>query len=102
MQMDVGTAVEPDIAVAAEADLGPSAAIRVLRLVQQLMADRAIVGKLDPEVELRDVGLDSMDIVRLVLAVESEFACTIPDNRITPANFRTVSSVCALVSELSA
>jgi acyl carrier protein len=36
---------------------------------------------------LRDVGLTSLDMTSLVLAVEAEFSIRIPDRAITPANF---------------
>jgi acyl carrier protein len=39
-------------------------------------------------------------MVSLVLSVESEFALEIPETQITPANFRSVSAIDALVASL--
>jgi len=39
-------------------------------------------------------------MVNLVLAVESELAVSIPERDITPANFRSVASIEALVTAL--
>ena len=39
-------------------------------------------------------------MVNLMLAVEAEFAVKIPDRDMTPANFRTIARIDALVGEL--
>jgi acyl carrier protein len=49
---------------------------------------------------LRDAGLTSMDMVNLVLAVESEFDLMIPETSITPANFRSVAAISTLIDVL--
>jgi acyl carrier protein len=41
-----------------------------------------------------------MDMVNLVLAVESEFDLMIPEASITPANFRCVAAISSLVGAL--
>jgi acyl carrier protein len=41
-----------------------------------------------------------MDMVNLVLAVESEFDLLIPEVSITPANFRSVAAISSLVGAL--
>ena len=46
--------------------------------------------------------MTSLDMVNLVLAVESELAISIPERDITPANFRSVSTIEALVAALRA
>jgi acyl carrier protein len=47
-----------------------------------------------------EVGLTSLDAVRLVLLVENEFDLTIPQSKITLANFRSVSTISRLIHEL--
>ena len=42
---------------------------------------------------LVDVGLTSMDMVNLMLAVEAEFDFTIPQSEITPENFQSVETL---------
>jgi len=68
--------------------------------VQKLLSERSITRKIKPEDDLRDAGLTSMDMVNLVLAVESEFDLMIPETSITPANFRSVTAISSLVGAL--
>ena len=73
---------------------------RVTALVRRILAERSIERPFSAEDDLREVGLTSLDMVNLVLAVESELAVSIPERDITPANFRSVSAIEALVSAL--
>jgi acyl carrier protein len=73
---------------------------RVAALVRRILAERGIERAFSAEDDLREVGLTSLDMVNLVLAVESELAVSIPERDITPANFRSVSSIEALVTAL--
>jgi acyl carrier protein len=66
---------------------------RVLALVQSILDQNAITAQLDPESLLVDVGLTSMDMVNLMLGVESEFDFTIPQAEITPENFQSVKTL---------
>ena len=77
-----------------------SAAERVISVVQRLLTQRSISRKVEPADDLRDAGLTSMDMVNLVLAVETEFDVMIPESRITPANFRCVAAISSLVEAL--
>jgi acyl carrier protein len=51
---------------------------RVAAVVRRLLADRSITRSFTAQEDLRDVGLTSLDMVNLVLAVESELAISIP------------------------
>jgi acyl carrier protein len=73
---------------------------RVNAVVQKLLTERSIKRSVNPEDDLRDAGLTSMDMVNLVLAVESEFDLMIPEISITPANFRSVAAISSLVGTL--
>ncbi|HKC34200.1 MAG TPA: phosphopantetheine-binding protein [Xanthobacteraceae bacterium] len=73
---------------------------RVAALVRRILAERAIDRPFSADDDLREVGLTSLDLVNLVLAVESELAVSIPERDITPANFRSVSTIEALVTAL--
>jgi len=73
---------------------------RVAELVRQLLAKRAIDRTLGAEDDLGDSGLSSLDMVNLMLAVESEFDLTIPERDMRPANFRTIARIEALVVSL--
>lgn len=77
-----------------------SAAERVISVVQRLLTQRSISRTIEPADDLRDAGLTSMDMVNLVLAVETEFDVMIPESRITPANFRSVAAISSLVEAL--
>jgi acyl carrier protein len=85
---------------AAMTTLDVSAGERVTELVERILAERSINRAFTPNDDLRDVGLTSLDMVNLVLAVESALAVTIPEYAITPANFRSVATIETLVRGL--
>ncbi len=70
-------------------------------VVRRILADRSITRPFSADDDLRAVGLTSLDMVNLVLAIESELALSIPEGDITPANFRSVSSIEALVAAVA-
>ena len=71
---------------------------RLLALVKSILKQNAIAADLEPATLLVDVGLTSMDMVNLMLAVEAEFDFTIPQSDITPENFQSVTSLNRLVA----
>jgi len=73
---------------------------RLLRLVEQLLPDLPGPRIVSAEAVLTDLGLSSIKMVSLMLEVEAEFDITIPQSDITPENFRSVSSMEALVARL--
>jgi len=73
---------------------------RIIAVVRRLLAERSITRTFTAQEDLRDVGLTSLDMVNLVLAVEFELAIGIPEAEITPANFRSVATIDALVEGL--
>jgi acyl carrier protein len=77
-----------------------SATERVAAVVRRLLVDRSITRAFTAQEDLRDVGLTSLDMVNLVLAVEAEFGVGIPEAEITPANFRSVAVIEALIEGL--
>jgi acyl carrier protein len=70
---------------------------RLLALVKSILDQNAITAQLAPATLLVDVGLTSMDMVNLMLAVEAEFDFTIPQEEITPDHFQSVETLKALV-----
>ncbi len=70
---------------------------RLLALVKAILKQNAIAADLAPATLLVDVGLTSMDMVNLMLAVEAEFDFTIPQSDITPENFQSVATLERLV-----
>jgi acyl carrier protein len=71
-------------------------------VVHRMLKQRSIDRRASPEEDLRDVGLSSLDMVELVLSVESELDLTIPEAAITPRNFRSIAAIDALVTALQA
>jgi acyl carrier protein len=73
---------------------------RISALINRMLSERSLPCPVFPDDDLRSAGLSSMDMVNLVLAVESEFDVSIPDADITPARFRSISTIAALVTSL--
>jgi acyl carrier protein len=74
---------------------------RVASLVRPLLAKRSIDRLVDDDDDLTEGGLSSLDLVTLMLGAEVEFDIKIPDSDMTPANFRSISRIVALVSSLT-
>jgi acyl carrier protein len=72
---------------------------RIVTLVQRFLDSRQLRAVCSEDV-LNEVGLTSLDAVRLVLLVEDEFELTIPTKEITRANFRSISTIARLISKL--
>ena len=75
-------------------------AVTGARLVADFLARQSVHRTIRPEDNLRELGLTSMDMVNIVLKVESVCDVTIPDREITPANFRSVAAIDSLVTSL--
>jgi acyl carrier protein len=73
---------------------------RVADIVLQLLERRAVKKPDQLGDDLRAIGLSSLDMVNLMLAVEAEFDLKIPEAEMTPQNFRSISSIDALVTSL--
>jgi len=73
---------------------------RVVGIVREILERRSPGRSLRPDEDLRDAGLNSLDMVNLMLAVEAEFDLKIPDAEMTLRNFRSISAIDALVSSL--
>jgi acyl carrier protein len=73
---------------------------RVERLVLEILERNSILPSAPLGDELVDIGLSSIDLVNLMLAVEAEFDLTIPQSELTVENFRSVSTIIKLVDRL--
>ncbi|MGJ4902345.1 phosphopantetheine-binding protein [Bradyrhizobium sp. HKCCYLRH2060] len=71
---------------------------RIVALVRDILAQNASSTDVTADAKLVDIGLTSMDMVNLMLALESEFDFTIPQELITPENFQSVATLERLVS----
>ncbi|MBV8577809.1 MAG: hypothetical protein JOZ58_22585 [Acetobacteraceae bacterium] len=73
---------------------------RVLSVIRNILKQNDAVADLHPETQLVDIGLDSTDMVALMLGVEAEFNITLPQPEITPENFESVRSLESMILKL--
>ncbi len=73
---------------------------RVADIVFQILERRAVNKPDQLGDDLRAIGLSSLDMVNLMLAVEAEFDLKIPEADMTPQNFRSISAIDALIAAL--
>jgi acyl carrier protein len=77
-----------------------TANVAVADVVRRVLDARSIAQAVLPHEDLREAGLTSLDMVSLVLSVESEFDIKIPEREITPRNFRSIATIETLVARL--
>ncbi len=71
---------------------------RLIALVKQVLGPSAAVPDPFPvHTQLSDLGISSLKMVNLMLAVELEFDIAIPQADITPENFHSCATIIALV-----
>jgi acyl carrier protein len=71
---------------------------QLITLVKQTLGANAAVPHPFPvERQLSELGVSSLKMVNLMLAVEIEFDIAIPQSDITPENFHSVAAIEALV-----
>jgi acyl carrier protein len=78
----------------------PSLTDRVLQLAGDVLAEQPRSRPIGPDDGLREAGLTSMAVVRLMMATEIAFNIEIPNEDLHPDNFRTVRAVARLVERL--
>jgi|HubBroStandDraft_4_1064222.scaffolds.fasta_scaffold1124457_1 acyl carrier protein len=85
------------------AKTAPAAALRprLLGLIGQIL-DQGDGASLPVEARLSELGMSSIKMVNLMLAVEGEFDLIIPQHEITPDTFRSVVSIEAMLGRLLA
>ena len=75
---------------------------RVVKLVIEILERNSITPPAPLGDALVDIGLSSIDLVNLMLAVEAEFDLTIPQSELTVENFRSITTIIRLLDRLSA
>ena len=73
---------------------------RIVGLVERILERKAGSAPLPLGARLNELGMSSMKMINLMLAIEVEFDVTIPQSDITPDNFDSIASVEALVVRL--
>jgi acyl carrier protein len=86
------------------ADRDPQLPIRerLLVLLEQILGKPGAAHTLPLDARLSELGVSSVAMVHLMLAVEAEFAISIPQSDITPDNFRSLAAVEAMLQRLLA
>jgi acyl carrier protein len=75
---------------------------RVITLVERILERKPGAPPMDTSARLNELGMSSMKMINLMLAIEVEFDVTIPQADITPDNFDSIASVETLVVRLLA
>jgi acyl carrier protein len=75
---------------------------RLLGLVETVLGRPGAGPSLPSDAALSELGVSSLKMVSLMLSVEAEFDLSIPQNEITPENFRSINSIHALVTRILA
>ncbi len=70
---------------------------KLVKLVEQILARNSGPHSVAVDAALTDLGLNSIDMVNLMLAVEAEFDIMIVQSDIVPENFRTIATIEALI-----
>jgi acyl carrier protein len=70
---------------------------RTMSLAKRALASHGLERDFRPEDGLADVGLTSLDLVNLMVAVEAEFDLLIPPSCITPRNFHSAAAIARVI-----
>lgn len=73
---------------------------QAMKLARSILADQAHRRDFSPDDALIDVGLSSLDLVNLMVAIEAEFDIMIPAAQLTPETFRSIRSIARMVEAL--
>ena len=73
---------------------------RIIGLVERILERPAGAAPLPVLARLNELGMSSMKMINLMLAIEVEFDLSIPQTEITPENFDSIASVENLVVKL--
>jgi acyl carrier protein len=73
---------------------------RVLERIQNLLVAIPLARSIGIDGQLSEAGLNSIDMVNLMIAIEAEFDFTIPALDITPENFKSISTIETLIRRI--
>ena len=77
-----------------------TARAKIYTIVHDLLRRRELPLAVGVDQSLVDAGLQSMDLVTMMLAIEDEFGFEIPRSHLTVDNFRTVRSIELMIDEI--
>jgi acyl carrier protein len=70
---------------------------RILRTHARFLAPGTHI---DPDLSIASLGVDSLDIIELVVELEGRFDVEIPPDQVTPETFSTPASIWRLLCQL--
>lgn len=73
---------------------------QLIGLVRRVLGEET-PGPIGVEDRLSELGMSSIKMVDLLLAVEAEFDLTIPVTEITPENLTSIASIASLIGRLT-
>lgn len=74
---------------------------RLLGLVRKAMGAPGATRPLAVDARLSELGISSIKMVGLMLAIEAEFNLTIAQSEITPDNFASIASIEAMLERIT-
>lgn len=85
-----------------DTDLHPQTSTRerLIGLIRQILGQAAGARPMPIDARLSDLGMSSIKMVKLMLAIEVEYNLAIPQADITPENFESIASVEAMLNKL--
>ena len=75
----------------------PNTKHRIAEQVRRLLAKRGVERAVSEDDDLSESGISSLDLVNLMLSVESDFSLNISERDMTPTNFRSIAAIVDLV-----
>ena len=84
-----------DVRTSASASLTPRE--RLIAVVRQILGPGAASSPMPIDARFSELGLNSIKMVSLMLAIETEFELAIPQDDITPENFTSIATVEAMI-----
>jgi acyl carrier protein len=87
-----------------ETGMGETSAItpreRLILLVRKILGTQAACRPLPIDARLSELGISSIKLVSLMLAIEADFNLTIPQSEITPESFASIASIETMLGRL--
>ena len=89
------------MSIMSEAVSSLTARERLLALVRKTMGAPGATRPLAVDARLSELGISSIKMVGLMLAIEAEFDLTIAQSEITPENFASIASIEAMLERIT-
>ena len=100
MTLMMQTSCEPAMGRTGAIGFGAPPRQRLRRLVEGIVAAKRPVPPFSDDDTLAEIGVTSIDMVTLLLAVESEFDVEVPQHEITADVFRSIATMDGLIGRL--